>query len=154
MSAFPALANVAAQCLFPLAFVVFLHDTGIFDKLDLDVFAQSFPSDGSFRKFAIHQAVRDTITLGNSLSGSKTFIAADKGNKKGVGHFAKLVSTWKREGGVHVQLVDIDAAGGTSEDCAVAIQASMNKLKNPGEENQPTHLALWSYHGLRRRRHS
>jgi len=139
MSAVPALANAAAQYLFPLIFFAFFHHTGLFNRIDLELFAQSFPSDWSFRKFTIHQAVRDTILLGNELRGTKIYIAVDKGNKKGVGHFAKCVSSWTRQGQINLKLLDIDAAGGASLECAAGIQASMNKLKD--DENQPnTHL--------------
>jgi len=140
MSAVPALANSAAQFLFPLIFMAYFHDTGLFDKLELDLLAQSFPSDWSFRKFTIHQAVRDTIVLDNELSKQKAHVACDKGNKKGIGHFAKVLSRWDRHGGVKTQLLDIDASGGTSEECAAAIQSSMNKLKPLNEEEQGTHL--------------
>ena len=138
MAAVPALANSAAQFFLPLVFLAFFHDTGLFDKLELDLFAQSFPSDWSFRKFIIHQAVPDTIVLGNTMSHSKMFVACDKGNKKGVGHFAKMLSKWKPEGGVTLQLLDIDAAGGTSAEAAAAIKSSLSKLKNNEEDN--THL--------------
>jgi len=139
MSAVPALANAATQYLFPLIFFAFFHDTGLFDKLDLDLFSQSFPSDWSFRKFTIHQAVRDTILLGNEFHKSEIYMACDKGNKKGVGHFAKCVSKWNREGSINLRLLDVNAAGGSSVECAAATQASMNKLKND-ETDQDSHL--------------
>jgi len=139
MSAVPALANAAAQHLFPLTFFAFFHDTGLFDRTDLDLFAQSFPSDWPFRKFAIHQAVRDAILLGNEFQRSKTHMACDKGNKKGIGQFAKCVSKWNQDGGTNLKLLDTDAAGGTSAECALAIQASVNKLKND-DTVQDSHL--------------
>jgi len=138
MAAVPALANAAAQFLLPLLFLAFFHDTGLFEKLDMELFAQSFPSDWAFRKFTIHQAVRDTIILGNTMSRSKIYASVDKGNKKGVGHFAKLLSKWNHDGTLQLQLLDIDAAGGTSVEAAAGIKVSMDKLKNDEEDN--THL--------------
>jgi len=46
-AACPALALSAAQCLTPLFFWAFLHDTGAFDfdTFDQELFAKSFPSD-------------------------------------------------------------------------------------------------------------
>jgi len=72
------------------------------------------------------------------------FIACDKGNKKGVGHFVKHLSWWDpttRDADgvlrVQTQLLDIDASGGTSVLCAEAINASMNKLKL--HDDDPAH---------------
>jgi len=139
MSACPALANSAAQFLFPIVFLAFFHDTGLFDKLELPLVATSFPSNWSFWKFTIHQAARDTIMLGHELKQQRICVAADKGNKKGIGHFAKVLSKWKRTGGVATYLLDIDASGGTSEECAVAIEASIGKLKDL-EDDKNSHL--------------
>jgi len=76
------------------------------------------------------------MQLGDTLSGKKTHIACDKGNKKGVGHFVKHLSWWdprqQDANGLlraQTQLLDIDASRGTSVLCAEAIKASMNKLK-------------------------
>ena len=134
MAAVPALACSAAQFLFPLVTYAFLHDTGIFDKLDTSAYAKSFPSDCHLRQMSFKQATRDTISLGIRLSNKKIFIACDKGNKKGVGHFAKALCWWEN-GRVYTELLDIDASGGTSEECAKSIQASMNKLKLTDDAN-------------------
>jgi len=67
------------------------------------------------------------------------YMACDKGNKKGIGHFCKVMSAWDPiNGTVDLDLLDIDASGGTSKDCAKSIQASMNKLK--AVDNDQTHL--------------
>jgi len=131
MSSIPALAFSAAQCAFPLMMHAFLFDTGIFKKdFDVDEFVTSFPSDWYLRKLTYHQAARDTMFLGDSLLNKKIYISCDKGNKKGVGHFVKMLSWWdEKQHRVKAQLLDIDASGGTSQDCAAATQASINKLK-------------------------
>jgi len=80
--------------------------------------------------------VRDTVSLGNHLLGKFIYIACDKGNKKGVSHFVKVLCWWQ-EGRVFAQVLDI-ASGGTTEECADAILASMNKLK--ALDGDATHL--------------
>ena len=105
------------------------------NKLNLDHFARAFPSDNTLRKCNFAQATRDTMILGNELSGNKTHLACDKGNKRGVGHFVKVLSKLSDQGLVQTQLLDVDASGGTSKDCALAIQSSMNKLKINDEDN-------------------
>jgi len=71
-------------------------------------------------------------------------MACDKGDKKGIGHFVKFLSWWdpsardaNRLLRAQTQLLDTDASGGTSLDCAKAIRASMNKLKT--HDDAPTH---------------
>jgi len=134
MVAVPALACSAAQFPFPLVAHAFLHDTGMCDKLDASAYAKSFPSDCHLRQMSFKQATRDTISLGIRLSNKKTFIACDKGNEKGVGHFAEALCWWEN-GRVHTELLDMDASGGTSEECAKSTQASMNKLKLMDDAN-------------------
>jgi len=137
-SAAPGLALSAAQWLFPLIVLAFLYDTGIFaDGLPADTFPKSFPSDATMRKYTINQAVRETISLGIRLLDKIIYLACDKGNKKGVSHFVKILAWWEGHR-VVTQLLDIDASGGTSEECADAIEASMNKLK--ATSGAATHL--------------
>ena len=123
MASVPHLAMSAAQFLFPIIIYAFLRDTGLFDYNDfaLPHLATSFPSDWSFRKFNLHQAARDVMSLGFQLTNQKIFMACDKGNKKGVSHFVKVLSWWERSGKVGVRLLNIDGSGGTSSDCADAI---------------------------------
>jgi len=129
--------------------MAYFWDTGLFDTKEFDInkYATAFPSDWLLRKYNWNQATRDTMTLGEDLKESKIFIACDKGNKKGVGHFVKVISTWNplgrdangnRVGKVDTSILDIDASTGKSKDCAKAIQASMNKLKSADNDN--THL--------------
>jgi len=150
MASVPALAFSAAAYLFPLFLYAFFFDTGLFKpnlfkkRFEIDDCVTSFPSDWMFRKLSMHQATRDTLQLGDKLMNKRIYIACDKGNKKGVGHFVKYLSWWDvtaRDANgalrVQTQLLDIDASGGTSIDCAKAIQASMNKLKT--EDGAATH---------------
>lgn len=103
-----------------------------FKDFSLLQFSKSFPSDWLLRKCSLLQATRDTMLLGHRLLSKKTYLACDKGNKKGIGHFVKVLSWWDYIEGtakVHTQVLDIDACGGTSNDCGLGVQSSMNKLK-------------------------
>jgi len=134
----PALALSAAQHLFPLLLYAFFYDTGLMRNLELGKHATSFPSDNTLRKYNLLQATRDTMLLGRDLRERKIYIACDKGNKKGVGHFVKVLASLDDDGLVQPKLLDIDASGGTSAECAAAIKASMNKLKD--NDDDVTHL--------------
>ena len=134
----PALALSAAQHLFPLLLYAFFYDTGLMNNLNHNLYAKSFPCDATLRKCNLMQATRDTMVLGNNLRNKKIYVGCDKGNKKGVGHFIKVLSSLDDHGIVQAQLLDIDASGGTSADCAAAIRASMNKLKVHDDDD--THL--------------
>jgi len=139
MAACPALPLSAAQWLIPLIAWAFFYDTGLFDykRFDNTMFARSFPSDNTLRKFCLSTAARDTMLLGHQLRDSKIYMSCDKGNKKGIGHFVKYIARWT-PGKVEKHLLAIDASGGTSRDCAAAIQGSMNKLKL--NDDDTTHL--------------
>jgi len=138
--AVPSLALSVAQFLFPIIVVAFLYDTGLFsDGLPSVTFPKSFPSDATLRRYTIKQAVQETISLGRLLVDIPIYIACDKGNKKGVSHFVKFLCWWNWETGqVESQVLDIDASGGTTEECADASEASMNKLKE--QAGAATHL--------------
>jgi len=138
MASAPALALSAAQHLMPIFMMAFFYDTGLFKSINVSEYVTSFPSDWLLRKYNLHQATRDTIALGRKLIGKRMCLACDKGNKKGVGHFVKALSWWTPTGRVQVQVLDIDASGGKTGECALAIQASMNKLKS--HDDALTHL--------------
>ena len=138
MASAPALALSAAQHLIPLCFMAFIYDTELFRRININQFATSFPSDWLLRKYIHHQAARDTISMGMKSRGKRLYLSCDKGNKRGVSHFIKLLSSWKLTGGVDVQVLDIDGSGGTTLACALAIKASINKLKV--NDDDQTHL--------------
>jgi len=146
LAATPALPLSAAQYLFPLVILAFFQDTGLFDEDDLfdkniktKKFATSFPSDWVLRQYVWRQAARDTITLGNTLLDTTIYLACDKGNKKGIGHFIKFLCWWNNVTKcVETRMLDMDAAGGTSEAAAEAVQASLDKLK--AHAGAATHL--------------
>jgi len=122
LAACPALALSAAQFLTPLIIVAHFHDTGLFVGVEQKHFATAFPSDWTLRNYSLLQATHDTLLLAQKLSNKRIYLACDKGNKKGIGHFVKILA-WcnatKRV--VETQMLDIDAAGGSSIECAKAI---------------------------------
>jgi len=138
MSAVPTLALSAAQHFIPMVVHAFLYDTGTFDKLDRNQIAKSFPSNWTLRQMMLKQAARDSMSLGLRLADKKTCIAADKGNKRNVGHLVKFLS-WMEPAPAkaYKQLLDIDAAGGSSKECAKGVQASIDKLK--AHDDDETH---------------
>ena len=129
MASIPALAFSAAQFAFPMMIYAFLYDTGVFkNDFEIDEFVTAFPSDWYLRKLTYHQAARDTMFLGDTLVNKRIYVSCDKGNKKGVGHFVKVLSWWDTRGCVVGRtLLDIDGSGGNSMGCALGIQASINK---------------------------
>jgi len=139
MAFVPALALSAAQHLTQFCFMAFTCDTKLFCQLNTNEFTTSFPSDWSLRKCIHHQATRDVISMGRKSSGKRAHLSCDKGNKRGVGHFVKLLSSWQTTSGqVDVQVLDIDGSGGTTTACALATQASNYKLKI--DDDDQTHL--------------
>lgn len=70
--------------------------------------------------------------MSEELDGKCIFIACDKGNKKGVGHFVKYIAWLDDDGQVQVHLLDLDASEGTAADCAAAIATSVRKLSLNG----------------------
>ena len=74
-------------------------------------------------------AAKNSYELGQKLEGKLVFLSCDKGNKKGVGHFIKILSWYNTDTfSVKKQIVDIDASEGTMEACADAIAFSLKKL--------------------------
>jgi len=58
------------------------------------------------------------------------YLACDKGNKKGIGHFIKHLCWWDdAKKCVSTRMLDMDAAGGASEAAAEGVRASLEKLK-------------------------
>lgn len=59
------------------------------------------------------------------------FIACDKGNRKGIAHFPKVLSWWsKRHNCVQSACIDADGSGSSSDECAKAIEISLKKFQN------------------------
>jgi hypothetical protein len=58
------------------------------------------------------------------------FIACDKGKRKGIDHFPKVMSWWSRtDVKVCSACIDADGSGGTSDECARGIWHSIKKFR-------------------------
>lgn len=125
----PSLPLFQAANIIPLIVAAFLVDLGVLDKSKIDRFCKSFPSDTYLRDMMFEFAAENTLELGRKLQGKLVFLACDKGNKKGVGHFVKILSWYDgKKKAVVKQILDIDASEGSTENCADAIEFSMKKL--------------------------
>jgi hypothetical protein len=84
------------------------------------------------RDILISFAVDSLIEVGNQICGAdNVFLSCNKGNKKGLSHFVKILLWWdKAEKKVQTFVLDIDVSEGTSEGCAEAIKHSMKKVNN------------------------
>ena len=107
----------------------FLADAKIND-LSLPDIPKLTPSRKLFHDCTLDSAVAATVITHRSISKTKyVYLSADKGNKKGMDHFPKVLSWFDPEQGqVQEFLVDIDAADTTSKDAALAIKNSLCKL--------------------------
>ena len=127
----PALALSAMEHVIPLVCYAALVDTGLLENIDIDRFCRSFPKYTFMRDTAIpDRAAELLLHLSSMLQNKRVYLSCDKGNKKGVGHFVKVLSYYDETNCCTMKhVLDIDASGGSTEDCALAIKASMAKLK-------------------------
>jgi hypothetical protein len=139
LSSCPALPLSQAATVLPLFSAAFLVDAGFMKKTDVVKFSKSFPSESMLRDLLFTLAAENSIALGEYLKNKVVFLSCDKGNKKGIGHFVKILSWWDvAEERVRKQCLDIDAAEGTSALCATAICASLKKVGNLKLQGQTT----------------
>ena len=112
-------------------------DAGILNKTNVFKFSKSFPSESYLRNIVFRLAAENSLELGLRLKNKLVFLSCDKGNKKGVGHFVKILSWWENSQ-VHKQCLDIDASEGSTEQCAVAITVSLKKIGGIKLQGQTT----------------
>ena len=125
----PALALRAAQYFIPSVVASFLMESGILDYRAFDpfVYARSFPSEFYFRSLMYELAAKCLLAFAVNLKHKRVFLSCDKGNKKGVGHFIKMLSYWA-DGQVQFKCLDMDASQGDTNSCADAIQHSLKSV--------------------------
>lgn len=127
LSSAPSLPLSQAAHIMPLFVGAFLANFGLIDKAKVDRFSKCFPSEAYLRDLMYNMAAENLLELGDKLKGKQVFLSCDKGSKKGVGHFVKILS-WFDDGRVRKQCLDIDSSEGTTEQCANAIRASLKKV--------------------------
>jgi hypothetical protein len=127
----PGLSLTGAETLIPMVIAAFMADTqGSLDLSELPKMTNSFPSGSSLREFLYLYAIDCLLELSENLEKADcVYLACDKGNKKGLGHFVKVLSWWdKKAGKVQMFTLDVDASEGMTADCAQAIQHSLKKV--------------------------
>lgn len=127
LSSAPSLPLLQAAHIMPMFVGAFLSNHGLMDKTKIDRFSKCFPSEAYFRDLMYTFAAENLLELGEKLKGKYVFLSCDKGNKKGVGHFVKVLS-WFDSTKVYKQCLDIDGSEGTTAQCADAIRASLKKV--------------------------
>ena len=95
-----------------------------------DHIAECCPSQQTLQDIIVAGAGSTLLWLQEKLGNTDAvFLSCDKGHRKGVDHFAKILSWWdKEEDRVRSTLLDIDGAGSTSKECANAIKNSLCKM--------------------------
>jgi hypothetical protein len=130
MAIAPGLSLTAAETFIPMVVAAFLADTKGLHADDVTKLTSSFPGESSLREYIISYAVDCLVDVADELNKAKhVFLSCDKGNKKGIGHFVKILSWWdKQMERVRKFTLDIDASEGTSAACADAIEHSLAKV--------------------------
>jgi hypothetical protein len=126
-SSAPTLPLSQAAHIMPMMVASVLSNFGFLEKTNIEGYAHSFPSETYLRDLMYDFAAENVLELGQKILGKPVFLSCDKGNKKGVGHFVKVLS-WFNDGYVQKQVLDIDASEGNTDQCAIAIQASLLKV--------------------------
>jgi hypothetical protein len=88
----PALPLSQAANVIPMIVAGVLVDVGVIDKAKVSSFSKSFPSETYLRDLMFHFASENIYELGCKIRNVQVFLSCDKGNKKGVGHFVKILS--------------------------------------------------------------
>jgi hypothetical protein len=124
----PYLSLYTAEQIIPLVVAAFLADVGI--VFDPEAAAGACPSAKTLEAMFLDGSVESMLWLQRQLEdATAVFIACDKGIRKGIGHFPKVLSWWsKKEKRVMTVCLDADGSGGSSEECAQAIWQSLKKL--------------------------
>lgn len=73
------------------------------------------------------QAAKCLVAFAVKLENKRVFLSCDKGNKKGVGHFVKMLSYWD-DSRVQFKCLDMDASEGDTASCAKAIEHSLQPV--------------------------
>ena len=128
----PGLSLTSAETLIPLIVAAFLADSdnGVYDIEKNASFTKSFPSAGHLREAIFDYAIDCLIDIAIELEKAEhVYMTCDKGNKKGLGHFVKVLSWWDEAmDKVRIFTLDIDASKGNTQGCADAIKYSLQKL--------------------------
>ena len=120
-----------AEILYSAAIRCFLEDTGIGDGSSLnDQIAESCtPCRATIGKHVDETAAEKLAWLRKKIDDHLLYLSCDKGHKKGIGHFVKYLSFYDGDLDKVVKyLLDCEASGGDTKDCAIAIDFSFTRL--------------------------
>jgi hypothetical protein len=117
----PRMSLYAAEQVLPLVVAAFLADAGI--AFDPEALSKSCPSAKTLNSFIVDGSIDSILWLEDQFrDADAVFISCDKGSRKGIDHFPKVISWWsKTEQKVMSACIDADGSGGKSEECAAAI---------------------------------
>ena len=129
----PAMSLHSAEIMIAASHRALLHDAGIdINDLEEKITCGTVPSKTSLTAFIDEIAEEKLAFLRIDIADKIVYLACDKGNKKGIGHFVKHLSFYDDvKDKVQNYLLDINASGGTSKDCAEAINYSLRKVDGP-----------------------
>ena len=133
----PNLSTEAAEVLIPSLASFFVQ---LDINLDVNYLAHICPKSNCLKDIVREEAVKCCMDIQRELQEVNFIsIATDKGNKKGLAHFVKILIWWD-EGNFKVKTwtLDIDAAEGTSKSAAEAIDEALQKVDSPDKK---IHLA-------------
>ena len=126
----PSLSLYAAEQAIPSFIAGWLtHHVIPFDPA---VLATTCPSEKTLNDIVVDGTRDSILLLEEELADAVAiFIACDKGNRKGIAHFPKVLSWWsKKNNCVRSVCIDADGSGSTSDKCAKAIELSLKKFQN------------------------
>jgi hypothetical protein len=92
----PRMSLYAAKQVLPLVVLAFLADAGI--AFNPEALAKSCPSTKTLNPFIVDGSVDSILLLEEQFRGADAvFISCDKGNRKGIDHFPKVISLWSKK---------------------------------------------------------
>jgi hypothetical protein len=124
----PGLSLIGAETFISLILLSFCAAAG--QDIDIESLISASPVANTLKNVLVDYAIDCLIELSEEIKKAPSvLVAADKGNKKGVGHFVKVLSLYdKAIDAVQTFILDIDGSKGTSEACSDAIQHSLKKV--------------------------
>ena len=135
----PALPLSQAAHVIPPIVAATLLDAGLLDRANVSLYSKSFASESWLRNRVFMFAAENIYQLGIKIKAIQVFLSCDKGNKKGVSHFVKILSWYDTTTkSVVKQLLDIDGSDGKTVECAHAIAVSLKKIGNIKLQGQTT----------------
>ena len=119
-----------AEILFSAAIRCFLDDVGLGGESQNKKIAESCtPCRATIGKYIDETAAEKLAWLRQKVEDKLLYLSCDKGHKKGIGHFVKYISFYDDiQDKVVKYLLDSEASGGATSDCAIGIDFSFTRL--------------------------